>query len=68
MSYKEALKDGIRIENNGKRTRYYPRCQFCGYEVQSYNYIPDYNYTCTECRKMKTTLLKTGIFTPHSKE
>jgi len=62
MSYKEALQDGIRIEKCGRQSRYYPRCIFCGTEVKSYNYVQHYNYICSDCRKLKNTFMKTGIF------
>lgn len=62
MSYNEAIADGIRIIKDQIQTIYYPRCQFCGDEVKSFNYIRSINYTCPGCRPMKRVLLKTGIF------
>ncbi|AEO12427.1 MAG TPA: hypothetical protein DEF39_04425 [Hungateiclostridium thermocellum] len=68
MSYKEALLDGIRIEQKGKQARYYPRCIFCGTEVMSCNYVPNYNYICSDCKKIKKTILKTEIFRIKTKD
>ena len=36
----------------------YPRCQFCGMEVRSWNYLPSYHYTCALCRPYKALLQK----------
>ena len=61
MSYKEALKDGIRAVNENGRTVYYPRCQFCGVEVRSWSYLPHNRYTCKACRPYKAIFLKTDF-------
>lgn len=58
MSYIEAKRDGVRSEQVNGRTYYYPRCQFCGTEVRSWNYLPSYRYTCTLCRPYKALLQK----------
>ena len=58
MSYIEAKRDGIRSEQVNGRTYYYPRCQFCGMEVRSWNYLPSYHYTCALCRPYKALLQK----------
>jgi hypothetical protein len=68
MSYKEALADGVRITKDQALTIYYPPCRFCGCEVESFNYIRTYYYTCPQCRPMKKTLLMTGLFKLKSKD
>jgi hypothetical protein len=66
MSYKEAKKDGIRMEKSGKNpyghTFYYPPCRFCGTEVRTITYFSDRIYSCVHCRKHRHALLKTGLF------
>ncbi|MEA5064437.1 MAG: hypothetical protein VB065_00180 [Eubacteriales bacterium] len=53
MSYTEAQRDGIRTVQEKGQTIYYPRCQFCGAEVRSWNYLPRNRYTCEACRPFK---------------
>ncbi|MGJ4851718.1 hypothetical protein ACH6CV_15865 [Bacillota bacterium Meth-B3] len=61
MSYLEAKRDGVRVERENGRTVYYPRCQFCGAEVRSWNYLPKNHYTCKACRPYKHLFQKTGF-------
>ena len=68
MSYHEALEDEIRIKKAGCQTIYYPGCQFCGYEVRSLSYLRNRQYTCNDCRKHKSILLKTGLFNSQKNE
>ena len=58
MSYLEAKADGIRIEMENRQTLYYPRCQFCGQEVRSFNYLRRNQYTCPVCRPYKALFQK----------
>ena len=62
MSYKEALRDGVRIAKTAGGTVYYPRCRFCGIEVQQISYIPKNKYVCAGCRPHMKVLLSTGLF------
>lgn len=65
MSYKEALADKIRIENNNHSygcTNYFPHCRFCGAEVKTITYNPNHHYYCPDCKKHKKVLLSTGLF------
>ena len=65
MSYKEAKRDGIRMEEANARfgqTLYYPPCRFCGTEVRTLTYIPGRIYSCVHCRKHRHALMKTGLF------
>lgn len=57
MSYPEALAAGIPIRtlSNGM-TAYYPSCHLCGAQVRSMTFKPDYQYTCTECKKVVAKL------------
>ena len=61
MSYTEAQRDGIRTVQEKGQTIYYPRCQFFGAEVRSWNYLPRDRYTCEACRPFKALFKKTGI-------
>lgn len=53
MSYPEALKDGIPMEQmrNGM-TAYYPPCHYCGAPVRSLTYNPSLKYACVACREI----------------
>ena len=62
MSYQEALRDGVRIVKTGRRTLYYPRCRFCGTEVEQISYIPRNKYVCADCKPNMKVLLRTGLF------
>ena len=61
MSYIDAKNDGVRVDNEKGQTIYYPRCQFCGDEVRSWNYLPRNRYTCKACRPYKAQFQKTGL-------
>lgn len=62
MSYQEALRDGVRIAKTTKGMLYFPRCRFCGMEVQQIIYIPKNQYVCAGCRPKMKVLLSTGLF------
>ena len=53
--------EGVRVATQNGRTVYYPRCQFCGAEVRSLNYISRNRYTCDACRPYKALFQKTGL-------
>jgi phosphoenolpyruvate synthase/pyruvate phosphate dikinase len=54
MSYKEAIKDNIKISKNSRGDSiYYPKCCICGSEVKSLNYIPKKEYRCERCKGIK---------------
>jgi len=61
MSLSEARKDGVRVATQNDRNVYYPRCQYCGAEVRSLNYLPRNRYTCDACRPYKALFQKTGL-------
>lgn len=65
MGYVDAVKDGIRIvegnrSSNGNSyfTKYYPRCEVCGNEFCSGNYIRGNRYICKECRAKESVIIK----------
>ena len=58
MSYADAMRDGIRVAREHGQSVYYPRCQFCGLEVRSWNYLAQNRYTCKQCRPHKRLLQK----------
>ena len=53
MSYNEAKEDGVRIDETGLKTLYYPKCSVCGSETKSWNYLRDLNYTCKTCKTVR---------------
>lgn len=50
MSFLEAKEDGVRCDERGFMTAYYPLCTDCGAEVMSLNYIRGQKYRCKKCR------------------
>lgn len=60
MSYKEAIRDGIRIQGHS----YFPLCHMCGQEVKTLSYVPTLKYTCQYCkleRKKKEREARTAL-------
>lgn len=46
MGYKDAIRDGVRVQGNS----YFPLCHICGCEVKTLSYIPTLKYTCQFCK------------------
>ena len=52
MSQLDAIKDGIRIEDDMDGFPcYYPPCHLCGTPVYTWSYLRGTKYTCRDCRK-----------------
>jgi len=54
MCFKEAVEDGIRRDESGFTTLYYPHCEMCGEEVMSWSYIRGKKYICKKCKLEKS--------------
>lgn len=48
MGFKEAIEDGIRIEQQ-KRMVYFIPCEICGKEIKKTQYVRHFNYLCDYC-------------------
>lgn len=53
MSYNEAKEDGVRFDESGWQTIYYPKCSTCGNETKSYSYQRNLSYHCKTCKAIK---------------
>lgn len=50
MSYKDAIRDGVKICKNGVYTNYMVECHKCGKEMKVISYSSRTRYTCDDCK------------------
>lgn len=61
MSYRDALRDGVRVVRGQKMSYYMPRCPVCGTEVFTYAYVPEHWYLCERCKPLKRIWIELGM-------
>lgn len=49
MNYQDAIKDGVKVTNEGGMLCFYPKCCKCGGEARSFNYVSGVKNICRDC-------------------